>query len=80
LRRQPARGRARPPGLDRRRVAVVVTLFGWAALPKGIVLLLVPGDRIAAAYKAIGFERFFHVWMAIVLAIGLFVTAMAFAA
>ncbi|HXZ17175.1 MAG TPA: hypothetical protein VEH77_14610 [Roseiarcus sp.] len=30
--------------------------------------------------KVVGFERFFQVWMAVVLAIGLFVTAMAFAA
>ena len=59
---------------------VVVTLVGWAALLKGVTLLLVPSERIAAAYKAIGFERFFHVWMVAVLAVGLWVTAMAFVA
>jgi hypothetical protein len=42
---------------------VLVTLVGWAALLKGVTLLPVPSERIAAAYKAIGFERFFHVWM-----------------
>lgn len=51
---------------------VVVTLMGWAALLKGVALLLVPSDRMADAYKGIGFERFFHVWMVGVL------TAMAF--
>ena len=59
---------------------VVVTLVGWAALLKGVTLLLVPSERIASAYKAIGFERFFHVWMVAVLALGLWVTAMAFVA
>ena len=59
---------------------VVVTLVGWAALLKGVTLLQVPAERIAASYKAIGFERFFHVWMVAVLALGLWVTAMAFVA
>ena len=35
---------------------------------------------MAEAYKGIGFERFFFAWMVVVLAIGLWVTAMAFAA
>ncbi len=59
---------------------VAVTLVGWAALMKGVTLLLIPGERIAAAYKGIGFERFFPVWMVVVLAIGLWITAAAFAA
>ena len=59
---------------------VVVTLVGWAALLKGVTLLLVPAEWMAAAYKAVGFERFFHVWMVAVLAIGVWVTAMAFVA
>ena len=59
---------------------VAITLTGWAALVKGIALLLVPAERLADAYKGIGFERFFHVWMVAVLAIGLWVTALAFAA
>jgi hypothetical protein len=42
---------------------VFVTLVSWAALLEGMTLLLVPAERIAAAYKAIGFKRFFHVWM-----------------
>ena len=59
---------------------VVVTLVGWAALLKGVALLLVPPERMADAYKAIRFERFFFAWMVVVLAIGLWVTAMALAA
>jgi hypothetical protein len=59
---------------------VVVTLFGWAALLKGIVLLLAPAERVADAYKGIGFERFFQVWVVVVLAIGLWTAAVAFIA
>lgn len=61
-------------------LAIVVTLVGWAALLKGLALLLIPAEQMAAAYKGIGFKRFFHAWMVVVLAIGLWVTAMALAA
>jgi hypothetical protein len=57
---------------------IVVTLAGWAALLKGVTLLLVPAERMADAYKGMGFERSFHAWMVAVLAIGLWVTVMAF--
>ena len=57
---------------------VVVTVMGWGALLKGATLLLIPADRIVAAYKGVGFERFFHAWMVVVLVLGLWVTAMAF--
>lgn len=60
-------------------LAVVVTLFGWAALLKGASLLLVPPEQMAAAYKGLGFERFFYAWMVAVLALGLLITLDAFA-
>ena len=59
---------------------VVVTLTGWVALLKGVTLLLIPGEQIAASYKGIGFERFFHAWMVVVLALGLWMTWLAFGA
>ena len=59
---------------------VVVTVIGWVALLKGIALLLMPAERMADAYKGIGFERFFNAWMIAVLAIGLWLTALAFTA
>ena len=59
---------------------VVVTIMGWAALLKGVMLLLIPGEALAAAYKGGGCERFFHAWMIVVLALGLWVTWLAFAA
>ena len=60
-------------------LVVVVTLFGWAALLKGVSLLLVPPEQMAAAYKGLGFERFFYVWMVAVLVLGLLITLDAFA-
>jgi uncharacterized membrane protein HdeD (DUF308 family) len=60
-------------------LAVVVTLFGWAALLKGVSLLLIPPQQMAAAYKGLGFERFFYVWVGAVLAFGLLITLGAFA-
>jgi hypothetical protein len=60
-------------------LAVVVTLFGWAALLKGVSLLLIPPEQMAAVYKGLGFERLFYVWMGVVLAIGLLITLNAFA-
>ena len=59
---------------------VLVTLAGWAALLKGLTLLLVPAERVAAAYRGAGFERYFRIWMAVVLALGLWMTALAFGA
>jgi uncharacterized membrane protein HdeD (DUF308 family) len=60
-------------------LAIVVTLFGWAALLKGVSLLLVPPEQMAAAYKGLGFERFFYVWIGAVLVLGLLITLDAFA-
>ncbi len=60
-------------------LAIAVTIVGWAALLKGVALLLVPAERMADAYKRAGFERFFQVWMVVVLALGLWITWAAFA-
>jgi hypothetical protein len=59
---------------------VLVTLTGWSALLKGLTLLLVPGDRISAAYKGAGFERYFGAWMAVALLLGLWMAFLAFTA
>ena len=60
-------------------LAVAVTLTGWAALLKGLSLLVVPPDMMAAAYKAAGFEQYFYLWMGAVLALGLWMALAAFA-
>ena len=60
-------------------LAIVVTLSGWAALIKGLALLLVPPSAMVSAYKALGFERYFYAWMGAVLVLGLWITLDAFA-
>ena len=59
-------------------LSVLVTITGWSALLKGLALLLVPGDRIAAAYMGAGLERWFGVWMAVALLFGLWMSWLAF--
>jgi len=61
-------------------LAVAVTLVGWAALLKGLSLLAVPPEIMANAYKSMGLERYFHLWMGVVLVLGLWIAFMAFAA
>lgn len=60
-------------------LAVAVTLAGWAALLKGLSLLFVPPRMMARAYRSIGFERYFHLWMGVVLVVGLWIALRAFA-
>lgn len=60
-------------------LTIAVTLAGWAALTKGLALLAVPPSTMVSAYKDVGFERYFLVWMAAVLAVGLWMSWAAFA-
>jgi len=60
-------------------LTIAITLAGWAALLKGLALLLVPPDTMAKAYKSMGFERYFHPWLGAVLVLGLWMTFEAFA-
>jgi len=53
--------------------------FSWAAVLKGVSLLLVPPEQMAAAYKGLGFEWYFYAWMGAVLVLGLLITLAAFA-
>ena len=52
-------------------LVAAVTLAGWAALLKGLSLLLVPPHVMAKAYYSMGFERYFYLWMGAVLVLGL---------
>jgi hypothetical protein len=60
-------------------LTVAVTLSGWAALVKGLALLIVPPSTMASAYKSAGFERYFYIWIGAVLALGIWMTLDAFA-
>ena len=59
-------------------LTIAVTLGGWLALLKGLVLLAVPAPRVAGSYKAMGFERHFHVWFGAVFLVGVWMTLTAF--
>ena len=61
-------------------LTLAVTLVGWAALLKGLSLLFVPPHTMARAYKSMGFERYFHLWMGVVLVLGLWIALKAFTA
>ena len=60
-------------------LTIAVTLVGWTALVKGLALLVVPPSTMASAYKAVGYERYFYVWMGAVLVLGLWMALDAFA-
>ena len=60
-------------------LSVAVTLAGWAALLKGLALLLVPPEIMAAGYKGVGIERYFHIWFGALLALGALIAIAAFA-
>jgi hypothetical protein len=61
-------------------LTVAVTLVGWAALIKGLSLLMIPARIMASAYKSMGFERYFHLWMGAVFVLGLWMALAAFGA
>lgn len=61
-------------------LGIAINLAGWGALIKGLVLLSIPHRRIADAYQAMGLVRFFHAWMGIVLALGLWMAVQSFLA
>ena len=58
---------------------VAVTLAGWAALLKGLVLLAVPARQVEASCKALGLERYFYIWFGAVFIVGAWLTLTAFA-
>ncbi|MGA2042595.1 MAG: hypothetical protein ABSG83_04410 [Roseiarcus sp.] len=55
-------------------LAIAVTLAGWAALLKGLALLMVPPSAMASLYRAANYQRYFLAWMGIALALGVWLT------
>jgi hypothetical protein len=61
-------------------LAVVVTLVGWMALAKGLAFLFLPPGMEAALYlRTLHYERLFYLYMAIDLALGIYLTYSGFA-
>jgi hypothetical protein len=54
--------------------AAIVTLVGWLSLLKGLALLLLPANTQAAYFLGIHYDRYFDVYAAVTMVIGLYLT------
>ena len=57
---------------------VVVTLVGWTSLIKGLALLALPPGQMTKLYQASRYERSYLTYVAVTLALGLYLTIAAF--
>jgi hypothetical protein len=57
---------------------VVVTLFGWVVLIKGLIFLLLPSDASLAYFEALRYGQLFYFYMSIDLVIGIYLTFASF--
>ena len=55
-------------------LAIVVTLVGWLILAKGLVLIFLTPEGIAAYFDALHYEQLFVVYAAITLIVGAYLT------
>ena len=53
---------------------LVITLLGWALLVRGIILVFISPDGAAAIYEALHFEQLYYLYVAIPLALGVYLT------
>ena len=53
---------------------VVVTLFGWIILIRGVLILFLSPDAMVSLFEVFRFEEFFYVYAAIPLILGLYLT------
>jgi hypothetical protein len=51
---------------------VVVTLYGWAALLKGLLFICLPSSAEAGFYQAVHFQRFFYAYFVVALVLGVY--------
>ena len=59
---------------------VVVTLFGWIILLRGLLLLILPHETIVRLFELSRFGDFFYVYASIPLLLGLYLTYAGFTA
>ena len=55
-------------------LCVLVTLYGWLALIKGVLFLVFPAPAQADFFRAMHFDQYFYEYLAVALAIGAFFT------
>ena len=53
---------------------IVVTLFGWSQLLRGLALLLLPAETQVAFFQLMRLEDFFYVYAGIPLVVGAYLT------
>ena len=53
---------------------VVVTLIGWIILVRAVLILLLPADVMGFLYDMVHVDRYFYFYMAIIAAIGVYLT------
>jgi hypothetical protein len=53
---------------------VIVTIYGWLALLKGVLFLAFPEPAQADFFRAMRFDQYFYEYLAVALAIGAFFT------
>jgi hypothetical protein len=53
---------------------LVVTLFGWSQLLRGLLLLLLPAETQIAFFQLMRFEDYFYIYAGIPLVIGAYLT------
>jgi hypothetical protein len=57
---------------------IVVTVFGWIVLIKGLVFLLLPADTSFAYFEALRYGQLFYLYASIDLIIGIYLTVFSF--
>ena len=58
---------------------ILITLFGWSQLLRGLALLLLPAETQVAFFQVMRLEDFFYVYAGIPLVIGAYLTYAGFA-
>jgi hypothetical protein len=53
---------------------VVVTLFGWIILIRGVLLLFLSHEALVAVFTSLHFGEFFYAYVAVILILGLYLT------
>jgi hypothetical protein len=59
-------------------LTVVVTLLGWLFMFRGLLILTIPRETLLALFEKMDFDGHFHLYLAIPLIIGLYLTVAGF--
>jgi hypothetical protein len=57
---------------------IAVTVLAWGGLAKGVSLLVLPGPAMARVYRGFGLAPLYHVYLAVLLALGAWLTYASF--